>query len=60
MRFNDFKNIVINGYNGNELKMRNNPKIRILLLIISILALSDKKHNLSPVKVNKNAFKCKK
>ena len=57
MRFNDFKNIVINGYNGNELKMRNNPKIRILFAeIISILALSDKKHNLSPVKVNKNAF----
>ena len=26
MRFNDFKNIVINGYAGNELKMRNNPK----------------------------------
>jgi hypothetical protein len=57
MRFNDFKNIVVNGYIGNEIKMRNNPKIRILFAeIISILALSDKKHNLSPVKVNKNAF----
>ncbi len=57
MRFNDFKNIVINGYVGNELKMRNNPKIRILFAeIISILSLSDKKHNLSSVKVSKNAF----
>lgn len=57
MRFNDFKNIATNGYIGNELKMRNNPKIRILFAeIVSILALSDKKHNLSPVKVNKNDF----
>ena len=57
LRFNDFKNIVINGYIGNELKMRNNPKIRILFAeIISILALSDKKHTLSPIKVNKNDF----
>ena len=57
MGFTDFKNIAVNGFIGNELKMRNNVKIRILFAeIISILALSDKKHNLSPVKVNKNAF----
>ena len=57
MRFNDFKNIVVNGYIGNEIKMRNNTKIRKLFAeIISILALSDKKHNLSPIKVNKNDF----
>ena len=57
MRFDDFKNIVVNGYVGNELKMRNNKKIRILFAeIISILCLSTKKHTLSPVKISKNAF----
>lgn len=57
MRFDDFKNIVVNGYVGNELKMRNNKKIRILFAeIISILCLSTKKHTLSPVEISKNAF----
>ena len=47
MRFEDFKNIVVNGYVGNELKMGNNKKIRILFAeIISILCLSTKKHTL--------------
>ena len=57
MRFDNFKDIVVNGYIGNEIKMRNNKKIRVLFAeIISILALSDKKHTLSSIKINKNDF----
>ena len=44
MRFNNFKNIVINGYIGNELAMRNNQKIRnIFAEIITVLCQSPKK-----------------
>ena len=57
MRFGNFKDIIQTGYIGNELKMRNNPKIRILFAeVISILCLSSKKHNLSQIKLNKNCF----
>ena len=57
MRFENFKDIVVNGYIDNELKMRNNNKIRKLFAeIISILCLSNKKHTLSPIKIGKNDF----
>ena len=57
MRFGNFKDIIQNGYVGNELQLRNNPKIRILFAeIISILCLSVKKHNLSQIKIDKLCF----
>lgn len=57
LRFQAFKDILVNGYIDNEMKMRNNNKIRILFAeIISIVALSGKKHNLSAVKIQKGDF----
>lgn len=57
LRFNNFKDILVGGYIDNEIKMRNNKKIRSLFgEIISILALSNKKHTLSKVKIDKDDF----
>jgi len=57
LRFNNFKDILINGYIGNEIKLRNNKKIRSLFAeIIAILCLSTKKHTLSAIKVDKKEF----
>ena len=54
MRFNNFKNIVINGYIGNELAMRNNQKIRnIFAEIITVLCQSPKRHGFDVIKINK-------
>jgi|TARA_B110000046_G_scaffold163404_1_gene178316 hypothetical protein len=55
MRFNNFKDIIFNGYVDNELQLRNNPKIRLLFAeMITILCLSTKTHALTLVKVNAN------
>ena len=49
MRFDVFKNTVLNGYVGNEIRMRNNSKIRVLFSeIITLLCLSKKKIALIP------------
>ena len=57
LRFSNFKDIIVGGYIDNEIKMRNNSKIRTLFgEIISILALSNKKHTLSQVKIHKDDF----
>jgi hypothetical protein len=57
LRFQNFKEIVNTGFINKELKMRNNKKIRVLFAeIMSVLALSNKKHTLSPVKIGKNDF----
>lgn len=57
MRFTAFKEILTNGYIGQELRMRNNDKIRMLFAeIISILALSKKKNSFDSIKVEKNDF----
>jgi len=54
MRFNNFKDIVSNGYLGNELSLRNNVKIRQLFSeIICILCQSRKKHSFETVKIQK-------
>jgi hypothetical protein len=51
-RFADFKNIVTTGYVGNELALRNNPKIRKLFAeIISVLCFSDRKPIIEPIKI---------
>lgn len=57
LRFNDFKNIVNNGYMGNELKMRNNNKIRRLFCeVICILCLSNKKSSFDVPKIKDAEF----
>jgi hypothetical protein len=54
MRFENFKTIVSNGYIDNELRLRNNPKIRQLFAeIIAVLCFSRKKHTFEPVKIKK-------
>ncbi len=54
MRINNFKEIISNGYIGNELSMRNNMKIRQLFSeIISVLCHSRKKHSLEAIKIQK-------
>jgi len=54
MRFNNFKDIMSNGYVGNELTMRNNSKVRQLFSeIICVLCQSRKKHSFEPVKILK-------
>jgi hypothetical protein len=54
MRFKNFKEILCNGFIGNELALRNNMKIRNLFAeIVSLLCHSRKKHNLEAVKIQK-------
>ena len=58
LRFNDFKNIINNKYVGNELKMRNDKKIRKLFgEIVCIMCLSNKKLAISNIKVSNDDFK---
>jgi hypothetical protein len=57
LRFDNFKEIMINGYIDNEIKMRNNSKIRELFAeIISILVFSQKKHSYDVQKIQKTDF----
>ena len=54
MRFTNFKDIMSNGYVGNELSMRNNVKVRQLFSeVICVLCQSRKKHSLETVKIQK-------
>jgi len=56
-RYDAFKEIVMNGYLDNELRMRNSDKIRKLFAeIVAILCQSRKKHPFSKVKFDKNDF----
>lgn len=57
LRFQTFKNILVNGYVGQELRLRNNEKIRQLFAeILSILCLSKKKNSLDKHRINKTDF----
>ena len=55
MRFEAFKSILSDGYLDNEIRMRNNPKIRkIFAEIIGILCFSMKKHSFETIKIKKS------
>lgn len=55
LRFDNFKTIVSSGYIGNELRLRNNQKIRqIFAEIVCVLCYSRKKHSFEPIKIKKD------
>ena len=57
MRFDNFKEILVNGYIKNEIRLRNNNKIRKLFAEMgTILCCSRKKHSLNPIKVSKDEY----
>lgn len=57
MRFNNFKDIMMNGYIGRELTMRNNDKIRKLFAeIMCILCDSNKKHSFETIKIKSEEY----
>lgn len=54
MRFTNFKDIISNGYAGNELSLRNSVKVRQLFSeIVCIVSQSKKKHSFETVKILK-------
>ena len=51
MRFEIFKKLLLSGYTGQEIRLRNNEKIRVLFAeIISIMALSKKNNSFDNIK----------
>ena len=54
MRYESFKSIISNGYTGNELRLRNHPKMRSLFAeMVCVLANSKRQHKYESVKIKK-------
>jgi hypothetical protein len=54
MRYESFKSIISNGYVGNELRLRNHPKMRSLFAeIVCVLCNSKRQHKYESVKIKK-------
>ena len=54
MRYESFRSIISNGYTGNELRLRNHPKMRSLFAeMVCVLANSKRQHKYESVKIKK-------